>query len=185
MKSLLLLSAALFSASAAFSEDIVAPAPSGSGATTIYRQLMPDGRVIYSDKAEKGGKLDHTITVEPPIKGNLWTTEAAAKPVIPPQIEHTTVNRVSVIPVPGKKKTVEEAGLEVIRAEMLLEDAKKKQEAGVEPLPGERTTDSAGSAQVSEAYEARQKLLAREVFYAEAALKKSIADRNALRFEKH
>ncbi|HCN88845.1 MAG TPA: hypothetical protein DIT28_06655 [Oxalobacteraceae bacterium] len=157
------------------------PAHAAAGPTVVYRQVMPDGRVVYSDKAQKGAKIDHTITIDPPIKGNLWTTESGTKPAIPPQIEETPVNQVSVIPVPGQKKTLADANSDVIRAEMLLEDAKKRQETGVEPLAGERTGNSAGRSRLNEAYAARQKLLARAVVYAEAALKQAIAERDALR----
>ena len=143
---------------------------------------MPDGRVIYSDKAQKGSKIDETITIEPPIKGNLWTTESGKKPVIPAQTQPTPVKQVGVIPTPGKKKTVADADSEVIRAEMLLEDAKKRQEAGVEPQAGERTGNSAGGSRLNEAYAARQKSLAREIANAEAALKKALAERDALRY---
>lgn len=173
--------AAALSASTAFAEDAVAPAPSASAATTVYRQVMPDGRVIYSDKAIKGGKIDHTITIEPPIKGNLWTTEASPRPIIAPQTERTPINKVDVIPVSGKKKTIDDATSDVIRAEMLLEDAKKGQEKGIESLPGERTGNSSGGARLNEVYERRQTLLARAVADAEAALKKAIAERDALR----
>ena len=158
------------------------PAHAASGPTVVYRQVLPDGRVVYSDKAQKGSKIDETITIEPPIKGNLWTTESGKKPVIPPQIEPTPVKQVGVIPAPGKKKTVADADSEVIRAEMLLEDARKRQEAGVEPLPGERTGNSAGGSRLNEAYAARQKALARELVNAEAALKKALAERDALRY---
>ena len=52
-----------------------APAGSPSGAVTVYRQILPDGRVVYTDKPQKGTKIDQAITVEPPIKGNTWATE--------------------------------------------------------------------------------------------------------------
>lgn len=162
-----------------------APAPAHAapaGPTVVYRQVMPDGRVIYSDKAQKGSKIDETITIEPPIKGNLWTTESGKKPVIPPQTESTPINQVGVIPTPGKKKTVADANSDVIRAEMLLEDAKKRQEAGVEPLAGERTGNSGGGSRLNDAYAARQKVLAKEVDHAEAALKKVLAERDTLRY---
>lgn len=158
------------------------PAHAATGPTVVYRQVMPDGRVIYSDKAQKGSKIDETITIEPPIKGNLWTTESGTKPVIPPQTEPTPVKQVGVIPTSGKKKTVADADSEVIRAEMLLEDAKKRQEAGVEPQAGERTGISAGGSRLNDAYAARQKSLAKEITYAEAALKKALAERDALRY---
>jgi hypothetical protein len=163
----------------AFSQAIE-PAPSSGGATIIFRQVMPDGRIVYSDKAVRGAKRDHTITVEPLIKGNSWTTDAGQRPVTA-QSERTPVRQVVNPPGLGKKKSWDEATTDVIRAEMLLEDAKKRQESGVEPLPGERTGNISGGSRLNEAYEARQKLLATEVAAAEAALKQAVADRDGLR----
>lgn len=177
LRSLVMVTA--FSAAPVFSQDAESVSP-GRG-TTIYRQVLPDGRVVYTDKAPKGSRVDHTITVEPPIKGNLWTTEAGRKPVIPQQVERTPVQRVASIPTPGKPKTLDDATSDVIRAEMLLEDARKKQQAGIEPLPGERTANVAGGSRLNPAYQRRQEELAREVDEAEATLKKAIAERNALR----
>lgn len=169
------------SAMSAFSEDLAPAAPAAGGPTTIYRQVMPDGRIIYSDKAVKGGKVDQTITVEPPIKGNFWSAESGARPVVPSQSESTQVRKSASIPALGKKKTLAEATSDVIRTEMLLEDARKRQEAGVEPLPGERTGNNASGSRLNEAYEARQKALANDVAAAEAALRQAIADRDGLR----
>jgi hypothetical protein len=166
---------------AAFSQDIVKPAPSGGGTGIIYRQVMPDGRIVYTDRVLPGGRVDHTIRVERPIKGNVWTVEPGSNPVASSRMQSTPVKRVAVSPVPSRKMTLDEATAEVIRAEMLLEDAKKQQEAGVEPLPGERTGNASGGSRLNEAYHERQKLLAKYVSYAEAALKKAIEDRNRLR----
>ncbi len=165
-------------AAAASAQNMVAPAPSDQGAATVYRQVMPDGRIVYSDHVIKGGKIDHTITVDPPIKGNSWTTESGRKPAIAPQVERTPISKA---PASGNKKTLDQATSDVIRAEMFLEDAKKRQAAGVEPLPGERTGTVSGKSRLNEEYQARQRLLAKDVAYAEAALKKAIADKNALR----
>jgi hypothetical protein len=167
-------------AHAATNEDVVAPAPSTGASTVIYRQVLPTGRIVYSDKPVKGARLDQTLMVEPPIKGNLWTTDSSVKPDIPPQTERTQVKKVNIIPVPGQKKTLSDADSEVIRAEMLLEDARKHREAGVEPLPGERTGNADGTSRLNSAYEARQKALAHDVEQAEAALKQAIAERDAL-----
>ena len=164
----------------AAAEDVVASAPSTGGATVIYRQVLPNGRVVYSDKPIKGAKLDHTLTVEQPIKGNLWTTDSGARAEIPPQTKPTPIKSVNVVPSPGQKKTVADADSEVIRAEMLLEDAKKRKEAGVEPLPGERSGTASGGSRLNDAYVARQKALARDVEQAEAALKQAMAERDAL-----
>lgn len=165
----------------AFAQDVVKGASPQGSATTVYRQVMPDGRVVYSDKAVKGARIDHTIKVDPAIKGNLWTTEAGPKPVVAPQAERTPIDRVNPAPGSGKRRTPEEATSDVIRAEMLLEDAKKRQHAGVEPLPGERTANATGGSRLNEAYHARQQALAKEVADAEAALQKARSDRDTLR----
>lgn len=168
-------------AATAFSQNVVKPAPPGGGAETIYRQVMPDGRTIYADRALPGARVDHTIKIDRPIKGNVWTVESGANPVAPLRGESTPVKRVAVSPGTTKKMTVDEAAAEVIRAEMLLEDARKQQEAGVEPLPGERTGTVSGKSRLNEAYHERQKLLAKYVSYAEAAHKKAVEDWNRVR----
>lgn len=160
--------------------DLVAPAPLGEAATTIYRQVTPDGRIIYSDKTVKGARIDQTLKVDTPIKGNLWTTDSHGRPDIPPQTARTEINKVNTIPQSGRKKTADEATADVIRAEMLLEDARANQKAGVEPQSGERTGNAGGGSRLNPAYEARQKKLAQDVAAAEAALKKAIAEREAL-----
>jgi hypothetical protein len=167
-------------APSAFAEDVVKPAPPGDGATTVYRQVMPDGRVTYSDKALKGGKIDHTIKVDPAIKGNLWTTEAGQKPVVAPQVERTPVRKVNTPPLASRKRTLDEATSDVIRAEMLLEDAKKRLQAGAEPRPGERTANAPGGSRLNESSWARQQALEKDVADAEAALKRAQADRDAV-----
>lgn len=163
------------------SAELLHPQPLGEPASKAYRQIMPDGRIVYSDKRIEGAKIDETITVDPPIKGNVWTTEAGTPPAIPPQTRPTPVNRVSSIPVPGKQKTLDEAEADVTRAEMLLDDARKRKESGVEPLPGERTANASGGSRLNAAYKARQAALAQAIDDAEAVLKKSIAERDALR----
>ena len=172
--------AASFAASA-FSQPTVAAAPSEAGAGTIYRQVMPDGRIVYADRALPGGRVDHTIRVERPIKGNVWTVEAGAKPIASTRAERTSVKRVAVAPSAARKMSSDEALSEVIRAEMLLEDAKRQQETGIEPLPGERTGIVGGGSRLNEAYHERQKLLAKYVSYAEEALGNAIKNRNRLR----
>lgn len=184
MKTLFLIHATVITvafSAAAFAQNIVEAAPASGGATTIFRQVMPDGRIVYSDKALKGGKLDHTIKVEPPIKGNSWATEANPQPIAPLPVESTPVRKVASIPGIGKKRSVDDATVDVIRAEMLLEDARKRQQSGVEPLPGERTGNASGGSRLNDTYEARQRSLAKDVAAAEEALRKAIAERDGLR----
>jgi hypothetical protein len=164
----------------AWGQDLVKPDPIGEPATKLYRQLLPDGRVIYSDKPVKGAKLDDTLTVDPESNGKSWKSESGKRPTLPSRAERTTVQRVPSIPPLNKRKTLDEAEADVIKAEMLLEDAKKHQQAGVEPLPGERTGNVGGGSRLNERYEARQKVLAKEVAEAEAMLQRSRDERNSV-----
>lgn len=174
--------AALF-ATTASSQNVAesVSTPPSSNPTTIYREVMPDGRIVYTDKAIKEGKIDHTITVEPPIKGNLWTTQPGPRPNIPPQIERTQIIKAPSLSLQEKKKIAEQVETSVIRAEMLLEDAKKKQADGMEPLPGERTGNVDGKSRLNDAYWARQEALAKGVAYAEGNLKRALEQQAALR----
>ncbi|OWW20743.1 DUF4124 domain-containing protein [Noviherbaspirillum denitrificans] len=162
-------------------EDIPKPEPIGKPATKVYRQVTPNGRVIYSDKPVKGARVDETLTIDPPPTGTPSAAVSGTPPSPPMGTLPTPVDRVTVIPVPGKPRTADDAQADVIRAEMLLEDARKRMEAGAEPLPGERIGTASGGTRLSDDYHARQKRLAEEVAVAENVLKKSIAERDALK----
>jgi hypothetical protein len=60
----------------AFAQNVVANAPEGAGATTIYRQVLPDGRVVYSDTVTKGVKIDRILLVPGP-----QPNQVASKPL--------------------------------------------------------------------------------------------------------
>ncbi|RJG02512.1 hypothetical protein [Noviherbaspirillum sedimenti] len=163
----------------------VREAPAHQEATRIYRQVLPDGRIVYSDEAVAGARLDHTITMTPPIKGNLWSTEPGQRPKVAPQTTPTPLQRVDPLrtPAPGKSTiAVPDAALaEVMRAEMLLEDAKKRQAAGARALPGEQRDNSDGGLSYNQAYFSRQMRMARDVEYAQDALKKALVTRDGVR----
>lgn len=165
---------------------VVSAAPVPRAAPTrIYRQVLPDGRIVYSDENVAGARIDHTITMAPPIEGNLWSTEPGTRPYIAPQTTPTPVQRIDPVrtPAPGKSTiAVPDAVLaEVMRAEMLLEDAKKRQAAGIKPQPGEQRDNSDGGLSYNQAYFSRQQRLARDVDYAREELKKAIAVRDGVR----
>lgn len=176
---LLIATALALSPALAPAEELSPPGPIGKPASKVYRQVMPDGRIVYSDKPVKGAKLDEVLNVEPAPQGAA--TEPKPRPPGPAVNEPTTVERVSSIPEPGKRKTLDDAEADIIRAQMLLDDARKRQEAGVEPLAGERTGIASGGSRLNDAYYARQKRLAEEVAVAENVLKKSVVDRDTIR----
>lgn len=163
----------------AFAQQLPKPEPLGDPATKVYRQVMPDGRIVYSDKPIPGAKIDETIAPDPVT--NSWTSENGKPPAVPPRAERTPVNKVPSIPAQGKVRTLGDADADIIRAEMLLEDAKKRQQAGVEPLSGERTGIVSGKSKLNESYWERQRSLAQETAEAEAMLKKARTERESLR----
>lgn len=173
--------AALLFPGQALSAELLDPKPLGKPAMKAYRQILPDGSIVYSDKPVKGARIDETIVVEPPVDGSTWSTDPGTPPKKAPQTTTTPVNRVVSVPQPGQRPSLDDAEAEVTRAEMLLEDARRKKEAGVEPLPGERTGNVNGTTRLNEAYKARQKALAQAVEAAEARLRQSIAERDALK----
>ncbi|GAB3554356.1 hypothetical protein GCM10027343_42300 [Noviherbaspirillum agri] len=163
----------------ALSQQLPKPEPLGDPATKVYRQVTSDGRIVYSDKPIPGAKIDETIVPDP--ETNVWTPETGKPPVVPPRAERTSVSKVPSIPAPGKVRTLGDADADVIRAEMMLEDAKKRQEEGVEPLPGERSGLVTGKSRLNEAYWERQRALAQETAEAESMVRKARNERESIR----
>jgi hypothetical protein len=162
-----------------FAAELTATTPLGEPAGKIYRQVMPDGRIVYSDEPIKGARIDDTITPDPAVEGKLWKAEGGKRPTVPPRTERTPISRVPP-PASDGRRSLDDANTDVIRAEMLLEDARKRQEAGVEPLPGERTGLVSGKSRLNEHYNERQRALAEDVAEAEAMLKKAQSSRRGL-----
>lgn len=152
----------------------------GKATSTVYRHVMPDGRIVYSDKILKSGKVKETIVIDPPIEGNAWATGSNKRPDIPPQVKNTPVNQVTSIANPDRRRTTSDIEADIVKAEMLLEDAKKEKEAGVEPLPGERTGTVSGNSRLNEAYWERQQALTEQVEKAQTMLENVRSERSAL-----
>lgn len=152
----------------------------GKPASTVYRHSMPDGRVVYSDKIIPSGTVEETITIAPRIEGNEWAAGSGKRRDIPPQVNNTPVNRVPSIPDPDRRRNQSELQSDVIKAEMLLEDAKKQKEEGVEPLPGERTGTVSGNSRLNEQYWERQEALQQQVEKASEMLENARAKLSAL-----
>lgn len=162
-----------------------AAAPAAREATTIYRHVLPGGQVFYSDEAVAGARIDHTIRVPAPIAGNLWSTAPGTRPVVPAPAIPTPVKRMPGAPVVATARMAgsdnDAMQIEVMRAEMLLEDAKMRQAEGAKPLPFELRDNSDGGPSTNQAYASRQKRLARDVAYAEEQLQRALDTRNRRR----
>jgi hypothetical protein len=146
---------------------VLALAAAGAAdAQKIGRYVFPDGRVVYSDQPVPGAKLANEVAPPPPPAAPAREGRAPA-------------------PVPGtdpaaariQRRT--EADAEFRAATEALERARAQLEAGIEPLPGERTGIAKGGSRLNEAYEARQAVNQKAVADAEARLQRAVAARNA------
>jgi hypothetical protein len=144
-------------------------AASAADAQKIGRYVFPDGRVVYSDQPVPGAKLVNEVAPPPP---------PSASP--PPSREGKAA-------APGadsgaeRARRLEQTDAEVRAATEALERARAQLQAGIEPLPGERTGTAGGSSRLNEAYDARQAANQRAVADAEARLQRAVAARNAAR----
>jgi hypothetical protein len=113
-------------------------------AQTIYRSIMPDGRVIFGDKPVAGAQHVETIdTSSPPanvVPSGSRNEEAAQQRELRRQ-----------------QQAARQA--EVREAEQVLRAAEAAQAAGKEPLPGERLGNAGGGSRLTDAYWERQKSL--------------------------
>lgn len=166
--------------------NIISSDPAGTAAvaapaaSTIYRQVTPDGGTVYSDQQLKGAKVERSLSVPAPIKGNGWTSDNANGPA-QAESQPTMIRRRSDNAETGAIRTREDAQNDVTRAEMLLEDAKRRLSDGAVPLPGERTGTVSGKSRLNQTYQARQDALERDVERAQANLQQAINERNNMR----
>jgi hypothetical protein len=144
-------------------------AASAVDAQKIGRYVFPDGRVVYSDQPVPGAKLANEVAPPPP---------PSASP--PPSREGKAA-------APGadsgaeRARRLEQTDAEVRAATEALERARAQLQAGIEPLPGERTGTAGGGSRLNEAYDIRQAANQRAVADAEARLQRAVAARNTAR----
>lgn len=170
------LAATLFGALPAAAQPVVSPHSLPEPATTVYRQVTPDGRILYTDEPKQGAKVEQAISIDLPPVGSTWSVEGSKRPPAARVAEPTPVKQVATIPHAGGVRSQDEAAAELIRAEMLLEDARRKRDAAHAPLLDELGATGPGSP-----YAERQRRLAREVAQAEAALRQAKAELAAAR----
>src|SRR5690606_10308165 len=124
---------ALFAVNAVMAQDQVAPAAEGGGAKTIYRLVMPDGSITYSDKPQKGAKVERTVNIEPTLQ-----TGGGERPAVPPAVIERSPAQPSAPPGP-RLSPRDEAENAVVKAQLAVEEARRRQSQGIEPQPGERS----------------------------------------------
>ncbi len=154
---------------------IVALLPAFAGAQTIYKVLMPDGSVLFTDAPPPDSK----VLEEREAKSAPKAAARAPRPT--PAGVPGTSGEMPTAAVAAKERAIDAAVKEIAAAESDLEAAKRRLELGREPLPGERLGLAGGGSRLSPEYEARIAGLERDVASAEARVQKAHAARNTAR----
>ena len=128
-------------------------------AESIYKSVMPDGRVMYGEKPQPGARSVKKSTVN--------TNDTGIKPASKVEIE--SINRRAQKRSQQLEKTLKTVQI----AEDDLRKAELDREDGVEPLPGERLGIIGRGTRLSEAYWRRQQILEERVDTARQLLKKA------------
>lgn len=144
--------------------------PALGAAQTVYKYERPDGTVVYSDVPVHGGRLVGRFQLVP-----LPAPENPEPRVRPRGNDPDEQARLRV-------EALDAAVAEIKAAEQALKDAQERQQAGVEPLPGERIGNVGGrTSRFGPEYFERQRRLADEVDAAQARLDRAYRIRNELR----
>lgn len=116
-----------------------------SSAQTIFKSIMPDGRVIYGEKPVPGAKKVEQFV---PQTGNT-----GVKTISPEEQQRQSQDS------SARVKRDEDRRAQIQEAQKALKDAEAAQAAGKEPLPGERIGTAGGASRLEESYFARQQAL--------------------------
>ncbi len=150
---------------------ILALAPAVAAAESVYKYQRPDGSTLYSDVPLRGAKLIGRFELVP-------VPPAKARPASPGRGGAKDPGELAR----QRVQDLEAADAAIKEAEQSLTEALERQQAGVEPLPGERlgNVDSRTS-RLGPQYFERQRALAAEVAEARARLDRPYRMRNELR----
>jgi hypothetical protein len=124
---------------------ILALCTASAGAQTIYKSIMPDGKIVYGEKPATGAKKVETIEA-PPAK----TGVTAATPQEQARAAELRQQRQTARAEPASQAE---------DARIALKNAEAAREAGREPLPDERQGLAGGGSRLTESYFGRQKSL--------------------------
>ncbi|TMH51752.1 MAG: DUF4124 domain-containing protein [Betaproteobacteria bacterium] len=149
---------------------VLALAPAFAAAETVYKYQRPDGSTVYSDVPLRGAKLigRFQLVPAPPPK---------AEPARPGRGAITDPNEIAR----QRVQDLDAADAAIKAAEQSLNEALERQQAGVEPQPGERLGNVGGRSRLAPNYFERQRALAAEVDAARARLDEAYRMRNQFR----
>jgi hypothetical protein len=137
----------------------------------VFKYVMPDGSIVYSDKAIPGGRLEGEIAPPP-----APATEPRAASV--PNLQGSEVDK----RIAARRAALERAISELDAANAALAEAQHRLEAERAPLPEELRGRVGGPMGLGEQYESRQASNERAVAEARARVERAQAQLNAARY---
>ena len=142
-------------------------------AQTVFRSVMPDGSIIFGDKAEPGARESKGITLPPPNIAVPPPAPARAPAPAPAPAAATT-------PAAPKPPAVSPE-VQVTTAEDELREARAALESGRDEKAGERIHLKGGGTRLSDDYYGRIKSLEAAVAAAQKKLEGAYVKREAAR----
>jgi len=155
--------------------------PALAFAQTLYKQVRPDGSIIYSDKPVPGTEILDMRDIPPPPPPPP-AGEQRARPSSQPGVGSASEGKPKPKTEQPTRGAWDAANDEVLAAQKALDDAKRQRDEGQEPKPGERLGIAKGGSRLSEAYEERLRALDQAVTDAEARLQRAYEARSAARY---
>lgn len=141
-------------------------------AQRVFKYVMPNGQVVYSDKPVPGGRLVDELAPAPPVD------PAAAQ-----QRQENTEDRRDALRerLAERESQIQRAQADLNEARARLAAAERQLEQGKEPLPGERTGNVGGGSRLNEMYWQRQSANEAAVAQARAEVQRAEATLNQFR----
>ena len=143
-----------------------------AAANTIYKQQLPDGRIVYADHRIKGAKLLYKVDMPD-----------AQTPAAPPAARPDVKADASALErrLRERSAALERAQRDIVEAGRALEQAKHELEVGKEPLASEMQSNAMGGTRVLPQYYERLNKLEQSVTQAQARADRAYDALNQLR----
>ena len=146
-----------------------------ASAQAVYKYVMPDGRVIYSDQPIKGANQTKAVELPPP------PTEADRAAAQQRNADDARKRRELQGRLDDRRNKLDLADVRVAAARKGLEAAERALEAGREPLPGERSGNVGATSRLNEGYFQRVAGLEKAVADARQEIDDALKERNQAR----
>ena len=152
----------------AASASLAAPAV----AQAIYKSVQPDGRVVYSDRPAPGASKVERIDPAQATLSIIPNPRAREEKRDSAEVDQRLLER---------QIALDRADAEVKAATLAIERAQARLDAGLEPLPGERTGNAGGASRLNDVYQGRLAALQQQLDAAQQRLDAAYAARNSVR----